>query len=745
MSRHVFQLAGHKVWTRRKPCICLVFLAFLLVCLVQSGCVGHTSSGPSHGPMDPAPVAPSITTQPANQAVTAGQTATFNVGATGTAPLSYQWRENGKAVNGATSASYTSTATTTSDNAAQFTVVVSNSAGSVTSSAATLTVSPAPVAPSITTQPASQAVAAGQTATFSVGATGTAPLSYQWRENGTALNGATSASYTSKATTTSDNAVQFTVVVSNSAGSVTSSAATLTVNATSVRLTAWVEPSLVRVGPTDPPGTTSSVNIPGARGETVDTQVIVSARSSGLTNVNISASALIGPNGASIPVSNVTLYREYYITVMGTTSYGGGSNPPLGSGTYPEPLIPFNDPETGSALCGNGATLQACNASVSAGQNQPYWIDIFISRGSGNSPPGTYSGAVTVTSDQGSTTIPVALIVWNFELPIQPSELSFWTGWSPAAGNTLTTLDQALMRNKVMGWYDVAANASSDVTNFGLNRSGLDDYYYIGIQCNGSYSSIPTTAQINAAAANFPAGLELDFYVADELNGCTSAYTALKTMGTNAHAASPVVKTIMTLNTPDPNLYNEGDGHSAIDHWVLLDSMQKWPSLPFSGPGDLWSYTSCNTGSGNTPEWMIDYAPINERIQAGFLNWTQGARGILYYRSDGWSDGNAIGSWNNVNITACGGFARPGDGVFVYPPGPIGSTESAPGIRLKAIRDGIQDYEYANILNIMGQSSFLDSVIQPIATSWTTWTQDQNALEGARLQLGQELNQLSPP
>jgi hypothetical protein len=58
------------------------------------------------------------------------------------------------------------------------------------------------------------------------------------------------------------------------------------------------------------------------------------------------------------------------------------------------------------------------------------------------------------------------------------------------------------MRNKVMGWYDVAANASSDIANFGLNRSGLDGYYFIGIQCNGSASSTPSTSQINAAAAN---------------------------------------------------------------------------------------------------------------------------------------------------------------------------------------------------------------------------------------------------
>ncbi len=117
-----------------------------------------------------------------------------------------------------------------SDNGAQFTVVVTNAAGSVTSNAATLTVNPAPVAPSITTQPASQTVTAGQTATFSVTATGTAPLSYQWQKNGTAISGATSSSYTTPAETTSDNGAQFTVVVTNSVGSVTSSAATLTVN-----------------------------------------------------------------------------------------------------------------------------------------------------------------------------------------------------------------------------------------------------------------------------------------------------------------------------------------------------------------------------------------------------------------------------------------------------------------------------------------------------------------------------------
>src|ERR1700738_821655 len=173
-------------------------------------------------------VAPSITTQPASQTVKAGQTATFSVVATGTAPLTYQWKKNNAAISGANSSSYTTAATTSSDTGAQFTVAISNAVGTVTSNAATLTVN---VPPSITAQPASQIVTAGQTATFVVTVAGTAPLSYQWQKTGTAIGGANSASYTTPATTTADNGAQFTVAISNSAGSVTSSAASLSVNA----------------------------------------------------------------------------------------------------------------------------------------------------------------------------------------------------------------------------------------------------------------------------------------------------------------------------------------------------------------------------------------------------------------------------------------------------------------------------------------------------------------------------------
>src|SRR6201997_5349938 len=209
----------------RKP-FGLCLLLFLSAALAQLGCAGVASTT-----ADPAP---SIKTQPVSQIVTAGQTATFSVKASGTAPLSYQWNKNGTAVSGATSSNYSTPAETTADDGSQFTVRVSNSAGSVTSNAAMLRVTAADVAPSINSQPSSQSITTGQTATFSVTASGTAPLSYQWNKNGTAISGATSSTYTTPATTSSDNGAPFTVVVSNSAGSVTSTAATLTVNAAAV-------------------------------------------------------------------------------------------------------------------------------------------------------------------------------------------------------------------------------------------------------------------------------------------------------------------------------------------------------------------------------------------------------------------------------------------------------------------------------------------------------------------------------
>jgi len=174
-------------------------------------------------------IAPAITTQPAAKSVSVGQSGSFSVATTGTAPMNYQWMKNGAAIIDATSATYSTPATTTTDSGAKFSVLISNAAGNVTSASATMTVTA--TAPSIAAQPASQTITAGQSATFFVAANGTAPFAYTWMKNGVVIPGATSASYATPVTTTSDNGEQFTATVRNSAGSVVSSPAMLTVKA----------------------------------------------------------------------------------------------------------------------------------------------------------------------------------------------------------------------------------------------------------------------------------------------------------------------------------------------------------------------------------------------------------------------------------------------------------------------------------------------------------------------------------
>ena len=168
-----------------------------------------------------------ITVQPVDVQVLEGGAATFTVQATGT-DLLYQWQRDGVNMPGETSPSLTITGVNFADNGAVFTCVVTNAAGSVVSSAATLTVSLG--APVITESPTDQTVNVGQSATFFVVAVGS-QLTYQWRRDGVAISGETNASFTVSNVSLADNGAVFTAVVSNAAGSLTSTPATLGVSA----------------------------------------------------------------------------------------------------------------------------------------------------------------------------------------------------------------------------------------------------------------------------------------------------------------------------------------------------------------------------------------------------------------------------------------------------------------------------------------------------------------------------------
>ncbi|MFO1449473.1 MAG: pectinesterase family protein [Opitutaceae bacterium] len=175
---------------------------------------------------------PVITTQPASIILNPGQPGTLGVQATGTSPLAYQWKKDGANVTGATGPTLTLASASTAD-AGSYTVSITNAYGSVTSTAASVTITTAPVPATITEQPAATTINAGQPATLTVSAYGSAPLTYQWRRNGVPIPGATTATLTFAQTTPADGG-DYTVVVANGAGTVTSSVAVLTVNSAPV-------------------------------------------------------------------------------------------------------------------------------------------------------------------------------------------------------------------------------------------------------------------------------------------------------------------------------------------------------------------------------------------------------------------------------------------------------------------------------------------------------------------------------
>jgi mucin-19 len=163
-----------------------------------------------------------LVAQPVNTGALPGGAASFSVSATGTAPISYQWRRNGVTIAGANGPVYAIGAVQASA-VGSYDVVVGNWSGEVTSTKATLSLY-SPV--SITAHPLSRSVATGTAATFSVTATGTAPLAYQWRKNGQNIAGATQAAYTIGAAQAADEGV-YDVVLTNPAGSALSNAAAL--------------------------------------------------------------------------------------------------------------------------------------------------------------------------------------------------------------------------------------------------------------------------------------------------------------------------------------------------------------------------------------------------------------------------------------------------------------------------------------------------------------------------------------
>ena len=495
----------------------------------------------------------------------------------------------------------------------------------------------------------------------------------------------------------------------------------------------WVVSSLERIKREDPPRSKTHIELYAGRGEYEAFQIGIKAPKTGLKNVNVEVSDLYSFNNQVIPKTNITLYREHYVHVKHSSpNKRGSTNSPSGPGWYADGLIPFLNPEDKTNL--TGAELDAVPFNLKAKHNQPIWVDIFVPR---ETKPGQYQGSYTVTSDRGVFTGKILLKVWNFELPLKPSlnsEFSFYEHHDKR--DMIELLKHKLMPD---AHFD-PADEPELIKQWGLRSRGLS--FWSG--ANGKSCKMkpaPSVEEIKTTAAQHKSNLFLYARYADEIDECQNLIEPMKQWARNLHKAG--VSTVIAM-TPNPALYDDGSGtkRSVVDIWTVLpkmyDDVPERISEVLQKKGKVWSYNALVQDS-YSPKWQIDFDPINYRIQPGFISQSLGLTGILYWRVDLWTKD----PWNDIETYFQEDNRYPGEGMLVYPGKQVGIKGVVPSIRLKNLREGVEDYEYIEILKRLGGGNWALQVSRGVGSSWKNWTRDTKVLESARLRLGKEIERLS--
>lgn len=525
--------------------------------------------------------------------------------------------------------------------------------------------------------------------------------------------------------------------------------------------TVWVASPWQRVLRDTAPGNRDVVQVKGAANEYVLIRLIVSAGQNALKDVTAEVSDL-NSGGHVIPASNIQMFRAHHLHIPEPSLRTG--NP---TGWYPDALIPFVDPQSGKEL--SGAVYDAVPFDVEAGQNAEIWCDAWVPAGT---PAGLYRAAVTVMAGKVELAkVPVELQVWDFELP---AELAMRSNFGDL-GRRLTSMvapestpEEAaaieqlyiaeLLRHRAVPgslgdiWPDWTPDGGIKETGQAERlRSLVEEKHVNAIRIPFRYQDDPKQAKAYLAAmADWLRGLgylELAYiYLRDEPNDAEE-YETVRQQGKLIHEAAPDIARMCTEQTVTSNP-EWGNLYGAVDIWCPLWGL--WDEATANERlklGErLWSYTALCQGPKATPWWQIDMEPLNFRAPF-WVSWHDNITGFLYWSSVYWQ---AYGSMEGV-------WERPafrdkfwGEGMLLYPGPPAGIKGPVPSIRLKLIREALEDYEYmAMAAGINGerraqnrsQSSDVekqtDSVVADVVRSFQDWSHDPEDYERARERLAE--------
>ena len=546
----------------------------------------------------------------------------------------------------------------------------------------------------------------------------------------------------------------------------------------------WTTNSLEKIRPYDrvPEHAPQSVKIQAARNEFEPFQVVLRAESPAIDAVDIEVTDLRGKSGVIPSAKYISAYLVRYLNLKTPSSVTGGT------GEWPDPLVPRVDRYANERR-------NAFPFKLTAGRNQPIWIDVYVPP---STPAGLYSGHVNIMmAGKPRVSIPLDLEVWNFQLP-STSSLVTTFGFS---GNSAVRAhydsytgskdieDLTRVYHKAALWHRISLDSNAGVapalaikddhvqvswdTYDSVVEPFMDGTVFTstdplsGARATSLGVTTPvfllTTAEQRIEywrqiAAHFREKGWFDrlfHYVWDEPQ--PKDFPALIELGKTAHRADPALKNLVAAPL-DPNWSN------VIDIWSpAINCFERKPFFGgFCNPmaersaydtelakgKRLWWYQACGSHGCDIvggdyfrgwPSYVIDDAPVRNRMME-WLTWKYGIGGELYYSTtEAYAKKDP---WKDVYL-----FGGNGDGTLFYPgrPDVIGGTSHIPveSIRLKLIREGLEDYEYLTILSKLAGDKAVADALNRFIRHIYDYDQDPHKLYAVRESMGRDISRLS--
>ena len=521
-----------------------------------------------------------------------------------------------------------------------------------------------------------------------------------------------------------------------------------------------------------------TIEIFAARGETESFQVVVTAAGASLRNASAEMSPLKGPGEASLPANSVILYRAIYIPVR--YSAPQATEPPS---LIADPLVPFLNPYTGARVPEprwrekgmEGARFGAVGFDLWQDRHQPLWVDVQIPK---DAAPGVYKGTFSVRAQNTErAAIPVQVTIWDFTLPDGPTHENHFGDFSYVvryykldensekyrqledryiAALAAHRLNPPLPRRLHPKVAEDGAAVFDEATDRQLTEF-VNRYHVTNFEVPRAPFRDPLTTNRAKAIRYYEwwyAYLQKKgwaerayLYMLDEPN-TKEAYDQVRQLGALVHEGAPKLRCLV-VEQPYTQNPEWGTLDEAIDIWCPLFAFIDEASIKRvqSAGDDVWSYTAlCQRAPSSHPDyekvkndhppyWQIDFPVLSYRI-APWLNRRYGVTGLLYWTTVCWTSPQR-NPWDSpgfrVNFN--------GEGMLFYPGEEAGIEGPITTIRLKNLRDGMEDYEYFTLLEKRKGKDAVDEIVRTAVPTWGSWDQDPYHLLKLRERLAQEITQ----